>query len=150
MLLLSLTQTVPTTVKDAKPISALKKLGFAWGGPPNQLTHTLIGFQLNFFLLVIVQLQPRVVGAIVLSGRFWDGLMDPTVGMMTTRTRSRWGSLKPWIAGSIVPLGLSYLAIWSVPPFYSDSARAAFVTAGYLMSVTSARPCAPHSGWWAC
>jgi GPH family glycoside/pentoside/hexuronide:cation symporter len=122
-------------MQQAQPISVTKKLGFAWGAPPSSLTHTLIGFQLNVFLLVIVKLQPRVVGAIVLSGRFWDGLMDPTVGMMTQRTRSRWGSLKPWLAGSIIPLALSYLAIWSVPPFYSESARAGFVAAAYLMYV---------------
>jgi GPH family glycoside/pentoside/hexuronide:cation symporter len=114
-------------------LSVWKKLGFAFGGPPNQLTHTLIGFQLNVFLLQIVRLQPRTVGAIVLLGRFWDGLMDPTVGTMTTRTRSPWGSLKPWLAGSIVPLALSYLSVWSVPPWYNDTERGLYVMVGYLM-----------------
>eukprot|EP00035_Acanthoeca_spectabilis_P004898 m.107876 g.107876 ORF g.107876 m.107876 type:complete len:533 (-) comp12779_c0_seq1:2644-4242(-) len=120
-------------VEPPKQLSVLKKLGFAFGGPPNQLTHTLIGFQLNYFLLTSVRLQPGAVGAIVLLGRFWDAVMDPTVGIMTTRTQSRWGSLKPWLAGSILPLALSYLAIWSVPPWYNDSARAGYVTAAYLM-----------------
>mmetsp|Transcript_29919 Transcript_29919/g.78453 ORF Transcript_29919/g.78453 Transcript_29919/m.78453 type:complete len:542 (+) Transcript_29919:47-1672(+) len=123
-------------VKDANddaPLSVATKLGFAFGGPPNQLTHTIVGFQLNFFLLRVVLLQPSAVGTIVLLGRFWDGIMDPTVGTMTTRTRSRWGSLKPWLGGSIIPLALSYVAIWSVPPWYSYEARMGFVTAAYLM-----------------
>lgn len=69
-------------------ISLWRKIAFGLGGPPNQLTHTLIGFQLNAFLLSDwVKLQPRIVGAIVLLGRVWDALMDPTVGVMTTRTR---------------------------------------------------------------
>ena len=80
-----------------------------------------------------MKIQPKAVGAIVVLGRFWDGLMDPVVGVMTTRTRTRWGSLKPWLAGSIAPLALSYIAIWSVPPWWNEDARAGFVTIAYLL-----------------
>eukprot|EP00041_Stephanoeca_diplocostata_P013798 m.244319 g.244319 ORF g.244319 m.244319 type:complete len:577 (+) comp19470_c0_seq9:280-2010(+) len=115
-------------------ISLWRKVAFGLGGPPNQLTHTLIGFQLNAFLLSDwVKLQPRIVGAIVLLGRVWDAIMDPTVGVMTTRTRSRWGSLRPWVLGGTLPLALSFFLVWTVPPWYSDDSRAAYVTVAYLM-----------------
>ena len=90
------------------------------------------GMQLNFFLLTVVKIQPKAVGFIVVIGRFWDALMDPLVGVMTTRTRTRWGSLKPWLAGAIAPLALSYIAIWSVPPWWDDDARGGFVTIAYV------------------
>ena len=99
------------------------------------ITHTMIGFQLNYFLLE-QQVQPSTVGGILLLGRFWDAMMDPTVGVMTTLTRSRWGSLKPWIFGSILPLLTSFVAMWSVPPQYDAKwEKPLFVTCAYLMYV---------------
>jgi Na+/melibiose symporter-like transporter len=129
-------------VEAAEPVAApvaeercstWKKVAFAIGGPPNQLTHTLIGFQLNAFLLQYLQLQPTTVGAIVLAGRAWDALMDPTVGIMTTRTRSRYGSFRPWLIGGTLPLALSFLALWSVPPWYTESGKTFFVLVAYLL-----------------
>lgn len=113
--------------------STIKKIAFAIGGPPNQLTHTLIGFHLNAFLLTYVQLQPSTVGIIVLLGRAWDALMDPTVGVMTTKTRSVFGSLRPWLIGSTLPLAFSFLAIWVTPSWYTESEKAFYVTAAYLL-----------------
>ena len=40
-----------------------------------------------------------VIGAIFLAGRLWDGLLDPIVGALSDRTRTRFGRRKPWIAG---------------------------------------------------
>jgi hypothetical protein len=35
------------------PISTLKKFAFGFSAPPSPLTHTIIGFQLNLFLLQV-------------------------------------------------------------------------------------------------
>jgi hypothetical protein len=43
-------QAIGDDGEDA-PISALKKFAFGFSAPPSPLTHTIIGFQLNLFLL---------------------------------------------------------------------------------------------------
>eukprot|EP00041_Stephanoeca_diplocostata_P013837 m.246018 g.246018 ORF g.246018 m.246018 type:complete len:502 (+) comp19484_c0_seq1:471-1976(+) len=121
------------TSDGADRISLWKKLSFGIGAAPNQLTHTFIGFFLNPFLLDYARLQPRVVGGIVLMGRAFDALMDPLVGYMTTRTRLQSGSYKPWIAGGLLPVVIGFFLIWGVPPWYSDSGKAAFVVVSYLL-----------------
>lgn len=95
--------------------------------------HMVIGFQMNLFLLEVVKLQPNVVGGIVLSARIWDGALDPAVAVLATRTKSRYGTFKPWIVGSITPVSLAFIAIWAAPPWWSEDARAGYVTVAYLL-----------------
>lgn len=38
------------------------------------------------------------VGMIFMITRIWDALSDPVVGLLSDRTRSRFGRRKPWIA----------------------------------------------------
>ena len=38
------------------------------------------------------------IGAIFLLARLWDALIDPAIGLLSDRTRSRWGRRRPWIA----------------------------------------------------
>src|SRR3982750_1614493 len=39
------------------------------------------------------------IGLIFLVGRLWDALLDPLVGTLSDRTRTRFGRRRPWIAG---------------------------------------------------
>jgi len=42
------------------------------------------------------------IGAIFLFARAWDALIDPAIGILSDRTRSRWGRRRPWIVGGAV------------------------------------------------
>jgi len=47
------------------------------------------------------------IGLIFLLGRLWDAVLDPFVGALSDRTRSRFGRRRPWIAGGSVLFALS-------------------------------------------
>eukprot|EP00040_Diaphanoeca_grandis_P007771 m.42266 g.42266 ORF g.42266 m.42266 type:complete len:540 (-) comp19050_c0_seq2:45-1664(-) len=108
--------------RKAKPLSVCKKLAFAIGVPA-VVSSTLMGFLLNAFWLQAVQLTPRTVGMLSIVGRVWDAIIDPIVAVLMTRTKSRWGMYKPWLVGSIVPLSLTTIAIWAVPPNWTYNSK---------------------------
>ncbi|MET3711590.1 hypothetical protein ABIC65_002299 [Sphingomonas trueperi] len=43
-------------------------------------------------------LSLATIGLIFFLGRFWDVAADPIVGVLSDRTRSRFGRRRPWIA----------------------------------------------------
>lgn len=61
-----------------------------------------------------------VIGAIFLAGRLWDGLLDPVVGALSDRTRTRFGRRKPWILGGGILFALTAILLFF--PFVEVSA----------------------------
>ncbi|XP_042318214.1 sodium-dependent lysophosphatidylcholine symporter 1-like isoform X2 [Sceloporus undulatus] len=101
-------------VYAALPFS--RKLCYAIGGAPYQLTGNALGFFFQIFLLDVVQLEPIHASLILFLGRAWDAMADPVVGTLVSRSpRRKWGKLIPWTV-SAMPFGIFfYIMLWFVP-----------------------------------
>uniref|UniRef100_A0A3Q1CDF4 Major facilitator superfamily (MFS) profile domain-containing protein n=1 Tax=Amphiprion ocellaris TaxID=80972 RepID=A0A3Q1CDF4_AMPOC len=97
-------------------IPLTRKLCYAAGGIPYQVTSVAIGISLQIFLLDVVQMEAFYVSMILFVSRAWDAVTDPLLGYLVSR--SNWtpiGKLTPWLVIS-TPFGvLSYLLLWFVP-----------------------------------
>jgi hypothetical protein len=50
-------------------------------------------------------------------GKVWDAINDPLFGLVSDRIRTRWGRRRVFLLFGAVPLGLSFMLMWLVPPF---------------------------------
>lgn len=64
------------------------------------------------FLLYVVGLNPILAGLVTGIGKFWDGITDPVMGVIVDRTKTKWGSCRPYFLISIVPLFFTYFMLW--------------------------------------
>ncbi len=53
-----------------------------------------------------------VVGGVFLLTRLWDTISDPLIGVLSDRTRTRFGRRKPWIAAGAVVFAASTVALF--------------------------------------
>jgi glycoside/pentoside/hexuronide:cation symporter, GPH family len=78
----------------------------------------------SVFLLLyynqIVGLDAGLVGLTLLVALLLDALIDPAVGHLSDRTRSRWGRRHPWLYISALPIFGCWLALW-MPPEGSET-----------------------------
>ncbi|XP_036960315.1 sodium-dependent lysophosphatidylcholine symporter 1 isoform X2 [Acanthopagrus latus] len=97
-------------------IPLARKMCYAVGGVPYQMTTVALGVSLQIFLLDVVQMEASYVSMILFVSRAWDAVTDPLIGYLVGR--SNWtpiGKLTPWLVLSS-PFGvLSYLLLWFVP-----------------------------------
>ncbi|XP_049436949.1 sodium-dependent lysophosphatidylcholine symporter 1-B-like [Epinephelus fuscoguttatus] len=102
--------------KGSGGIPLARKVCYAVGGVPNQMTAVAISVSLQIFLLDVVQMQASYVSMILFVSRAWDAVTDPLVGYLVSC--SHWtpiGKLTPWLVLS-TPFGiLFYLLLWFVP-----------------------------------
>ncbi|XP_051947191.1 sodium-dependent lysophosphatidylcholine symporter 1-like [Xyrauchen texanus] len=100
----------------APGIPLSRKLCYAVGGMPYQMTSNAKGFFMQIFLLDVVEMGAFSASIILFLGRAWDAITDPLIGYTVSKSgRTRIGKLIPWIVFSM-PLGvLSYIMLWYTP-----------------------------------
>lgn len=113
-------------------VPLFRKLCYAIGGPPYQITNTVINFFLSIFLLEVAELRPSYVAIIVFGGKVWDAITDPLCGYFVNRTRTRFGQFKPWILLSTPLACVAYFFLWYVPDF-SEEAKVAWYFTWYCL-----------------
>jgi len=70
-------------------LSMRTKLGFGVGDLGGNLFFTVISFWALNYLTDTVGLAAAGAGAALMTGKLWDAFVDPVVGMMSDRTRTR-------------------------------------------------------------
>ncbi|MDR1130959.1 MAG: MFS transporter, partial [Oscillospiraceae bacterium] len=92
--------------------SLKSKFGYAaadvLGGGAFALTALLF---LNF-LVTIEGIPAALGGVIVMAGKFWDAIIDPTLGIITDRTRSRFGRRRVFLLIGIIPVIVTFTFLW--------------------------------------
>ncbi len=92
-----------------------QKLAYGAGDLGPAITANLQVFFFLPFLTGVAGLNPAVAGSILAISKIWDALTDPVIGILTDRTRSRWGRRRPWLLFGAIPFGLMFLAQWWIP-----------------------------------
>lgn len=96
------------------------KLAYGAGDLGPAITANVMAFFLLFFFTNVAGLSAGLAGTVLLVGKIWDAVNDPIVGVLSDRTRSRWGRRYPWMLWGALPFGLFYFLHWMVPQFSSD------------------------------
>ena len=76
-----------------------------------------IGLYLLYFYTDVVGISPILAGWIYALGIGWDAITDPLMGYLAERTKTKMGSYRPFIYYGSIPLALSFVLLFWVPPF---------------------------------
>lgn len=69
----------------------------------------------TFFMLYYNQVlgfDPRLISLILIIAMFVDAIVDPSIGRLSDRTKSRWGRRLPWLYWAALPMAASWTALW--------------------------------------
>jgi GPH family glycoside/pentoside/hexuronide:cation symporter len=117
------------TVTAPVRISAGRKLAIGVGDFGCNLYWQMTQLYLLFFYTDVVGLPAQTAGLIYMIALIWDAAMDPVVGLIADRTRSRWGRYRPYLV-----LGGPLLAPAFVVLFVGPSAQTVGAAAFALIS----------------
>jgi GPH family glycoside/pentoside/hexuronide:cation symporter len=92
-------------------------LGYGIGDIAICLYWSGVGLYLLYFYTDVVGISPSMAGLIYGIGMLWDALTDPFMGYIAERTRTKWGVYRPYLLFGNLPLALSFILLFWVPPF---------------------------------
>lgn len=70
---------------------------------------------LLFYYNQVIGLRADLVSLAIALALVVDAFVDPAIGRMTDRTRTRIGRRHPWLYASALPIALSWLLLWNPP-----------------------------------
>lgn len=108
------------------------RLGFGVGDVANNLYWTTVSLFLLYFYTDVAGLSSAVAGLTIMVALIWDGLIDPFVGALANRTRTRWGRYRPYLLFGSLPLALSFVLLF-LPVGLEGSALALFALASQML-----------------
>lgn len=92
-----------------------QKLGFSVADFGLNLYYTGLNLFLYYYYTDILEIRPGVAGLIFALPLIWDAVTDLLMGVFISRTKTRWGRYRPYILFGMVPLALSFVAMFAMP-----------------------------------
>ncbi|GAB4572843.1 MAG: MFS transporter [Anaerolineae bacterium] len=113
-----------------------RKIGYGLGDIYGGGAHLIISFYYLHFLTSVVRINPALAGTVILISKIYDAITDPLEGVLTDRTRTRFGRRKPYLAAGVILIFLSFFALFYPFSMDSEGTRFAYVLLTYLFFST--------------
>ena len=111
-----------------------EKLAYALGdAAAGGITWKVMTIAFPLFFTNIFGLTVVDTATLMLVARLFDVVTDPIMGALADRTRSRWGTYRPWLIFGAVPLGIVFALLLFTPDFSPAGKRVWAYTLYLLM-----------------
>jgi glycoside/pentoside/hexuronide:cation symporter, GPH family len=105
-------------ISESPPTDKLSfstKLAYGAGDTGPAMTANVLAIYLLVFLTNVAGMDAGLAGLTLGVGKIWDAINDPMVGVLSDRSKHRWGRRLPWLFWGAIPFGLTFLMQWVVP-----------------------------------
>jgi GPH family glycoside/pentoside/hexuronide:cation symporter len=122
---------------ERSELSLKTKLGFGICDLGGNLFVTIMGFYIMSFATDVALLGAALAGTALWIGKIWDACIDPAIGFLSDRTRSRLGRRKPWMLGGAIALLFFMTLMYTNPHIGSQFWLFAWLIAIYCLLVAA-------------
>ena len=105
---------------EVKKVSWVTTVGYGSGDFGFNLYFAGLNLYLLYYYTDVLNIDPAVAGLIILLPVIWDGVSDPLMGWIVTRTRSRFGKFRPYILFGAPLMGFSFVGMFAAPIWFPD------------------------------
>ena len=101
---------------ETKKLSGKEKTSYGLAAVGKDLCYMLSASYVLYYFQDIMGVSAAAMGVILLVARVFDAFNDPIMGIITAKTKTRWGKFRPWLfIGTILNAVILYV-MFSAPP----------------------------------
>ncbi len=119
-------------------ISLKEKIGYGFGDAASSMFWKIFGMYSLFFYTDVFGITAAAAGTMFLVARLWDSFFDVFVGIISDRTKSRWGKYRPYLLWFAIPFAVMGAITFFAPEFgQTGKLIYAYITYSLMMIVYS-------------
>lgn len=120
----------------SQKISISEKIGYSLGDCSANLVFQMMMIYQTKFYTDVFGLEGAIAGSVMLIARIVDAFVDPTVGILSDKTQTRWGKYRPWVLWTALPFMVFYVLAFYNPGIEDKSLVAVYATISYTLLMT--------------
>ncbi|WP_300699573.1 MFS transporter [Bacteroides sp.] len=120
----------------SQKVSMAEKIGYSLGDCSANLVFQMMMIYQTKFYTDVFGLEGAVAGSVMLIARIVDAFVDPTVGILSDRTQTRWGKYRPWVLWTALPFMVFYVLAFYNPGIEDKGLVAVYATISYTLLMT--------------
>ena len=113
-----------------------EKLGFGLGDMSSNIVYQAVMNVLLYFYTDVYGITAAAAAVLFLVVRLFDAVIDPAIGAIADRTRSKHGRYRPWMLWIAVPYGILAVAAF-ITPDVSMEVKLVYAYISYTLLVTA-------------
>jgi melibiose permease len=118
---------------ETKKLSGKEKTSYGLAAVGKDLCYMLSASYVLYYFQDIMGVSAAAMGVILLVARVFDAFNDPIMGIITAKTKTRWGKFRPWLfIGTVLNAVILYV-MFSAPPSLSPSGMTAYAAVFYIL-----------------
>ena len=121
---------------NSEKLKLSTKLGFGAADIFGGGSMVIIGFFYLYFVTDVLLISPALAGIIFLVSKIWDASIDPVIGVITDRTRTRFGRRRPYFLAGVVLIALAFSMLWYPIGFEKETHRLIYALGAYMFFTT--------------
>lgn len=124
---------------EQNKLTVKEKFGYGLGDTASNIVFQMVANFMLIFYTDVYGLSAAAAGTLLLTVRLFDGFTDPIMGSIADRTRTKWGSYRPYLLFLAVPYGVLACLAFITPDFDATGKLIyAYITYGLLMTCYTA------------
>ena len=120
----------------SQKVTMAEKIGYSLGDCSANLVFQMMMIYQTKFYTDVFGLEGAVAGTVMLVARIVDAFVDPTVGILSDRTKTRWGKYRPWVLWTALPFMVFYVLAFYNPGIEDKGLVALYATVSYTLLMT--------------
>lgn len=120
----------------SQKVSMAEKVGYSLGDCSANLVFQMMMIYQTKFYTDVFGLEGAIAGTVMLVARIVDAFVDPTVGILSDRTKTRWGKYRPWVLWTALPFMVFYILAFYNPGIEDKGLVALYATVSYTLLMT--------------
>lgn len=116
-------------------LSLKEKIGYSLGDTASHFVWDMVGFWILIFYTDTYGISAAAAGTIMLIARFWDMASDPIMGIISDRTKTKWGKFRPYILWMALPYSVLAVLTFTTPDF-GNTGKIIYAGVTYILLMT--------------